>query len=266
MALITTSDLETYLGAGAGSYTAAQLQAAADQAGAAVESWCGRHFAAADYAEWLTPAGEIVSLPEYPVLAVYRVTPAGEQALKLTCTDASMVSIGAAVGAGKLVLTQTGNDTTISNSQSIQLASYNTLQTLMEAINLLSGWHADLMGIGGEPPDLRPTHATVPRTSAIYLEAPAPDSIVDAVLLEPDAGLLRWPWPSGTRSVFVRWRAGYETIPSDLADLLAALERPGNLVSERIGEYEYKLSDAAVASRMAKYSQLIEPYRRRSVL
>jgi len=272
--LLTVADLTTYMGAGAGSYTAAQLAAAVEFADAAVKRYCERDLEAANYRSWLRCNGRLY-LPQYPIIQLYRATSDVESVAMITntATDAAHVSISLA--AGILDLRVIGG--ALASSNSLTLSVYASMALLAAAVNALTAATGFSMTVLEErdPNDLRPFNASLHIPGGIcYLVGPG-NIVNEIVEIDWLAGIIKGGWRGW---VFVDYRAGYTTIPPDLAaaclgiasDYLHLAASGGGTImqSERIGDYSYTLGSAFAEGKLGllqPYSSVLDSYKKRGL-
>ncbi len=219
MAFITTDQLDAFLGAtDAALYSDEFKGLAVDVACDAVESYCGRLFAADDYRHWYSASGNCLLLRQFPLLAVRRVCHGATQLAEIsnTSTDAIMASGG--IANGRLNLTVVGGAN--ASNESVTLHTYSTMAALSAAVAALGrGWVLDVTA-EESPRSIKPgvIGSVVDGVSeAIY----GPGATVQATIDYEAAAILT----TGGDSVYVEYRAGYEVIPSDLLGVACGMAR-----------------------------------------
>jgi hypothetical protein len=271
--LITVADLTTYLGAGAGSYTAAQLAAIVAWADAAVKRYCERDLEATDYRSWLRVNDGTLFLPDYPIIQLYRATADIEDVATITNAATDAAHISAAIANGLLALRVVGG--VLASNNTLSLSTYASMALLAAAVNALTAATGFSMIVEEErdPRDLRPFTAGIQPGGFCYLEAPY--NVVDTIWdIDYEVGIIKGGWQGW---VFVDYSAGYTVIPADLmgaclgiaADALRLAASGGTIMqSERIGDYSYTLGNALSTSELGllqPYSFILDSYKKRGL-
>jgi hypothetical protein len=268
--LTTLADVKLYLGAKAGAYTDAQITAMVNASSVAINKYCDRVFEATDYTEWLDGSDESkLRLPQYPVITLRRVLLNSFESMRLQNSAVGAFGASVSLAAGNLNLTVVGGAS--AGTDTLTLVTYTTLALLQAAFVALGhGWIVTVVS-EARPKDLRPIGLSGALSGEVGLESPDETQTID-VNIDPPSGLLyaHSTWPSGTQNVFVDYRAGYGTIPEDLAfiavrlasDLLNSTQINSDLESERLGDYSYKVSTAAKGLLAQKYSAELASYKR----
>ena len=247
-------------------YLDAQIQTACDWAATEIESWCDRHFAAADYRLWMDgPSSQYLRLPEYPIISITRIATGTAQAIRLSNAAAGAEWLAASALEGTLALTIVGG--ALAGTQSLTLATYATMALLEVAIEALPGNWSAVVENEDDPRSIRPMHGSGEPTGYFYLYSPS--DAIESYIPDVRSGMVELPsgWAHGPGAVFVHFRAGYEAIPSDLHraatmlayDLLRASQREQALTSEKLGGYSYSL---AAGGLLDPYKSLLRHYKR----
>jgi hypothetical protein len=219
---------------------AALIGRCVDAASAMIETHCGRQFVARDRSEWMRDIREsTLRLRHYPIISLTRLAIGARNVISLRCTDTSAAYAVASVSATGLTLV-VGNG---SAAQTILWSTATTLQAVVAALNALPTFTASLVSAGAATwpsTELMPCQAMNCRVTQ-YLSAPTePSAAFD--LYDSDAGLITLLDGAPGDDVFLQYRAGYEAVPADLAQIAVELasqlyqsrEVDGNLASENI--------------------------------
>lgn len=263
-ALTTTAKVDTYLGAH--SFTAAQVTAAVAAANAQIESYCDRIFTATYYYEWQQVTSKTLRLKQYPIIrAISLLTdPDDVLGVRFSHADAKRAQVG--VAGGVMTLTNYTPDDASSGHATITLADNATLAELEANIELLTGWEATVV-LDVPPVSLLPMSTDDCSKQIGYLKGPT--DMLTGYSIDYEAGLVEL-CRMCSNWVYAEYRAGYETIPSDLeqiatelaADILKGTLINTGLQSEKIGDYSYTArSDGG--SVITPYIQRLSTYKRR---
>ena len=185
-----------------------------------VEDWiaskCRRIFESADYNEYYDGEGGMyLQLNNYPITALTRVC-IGRRCVIRVKNSSDYTSATISVTSTGLIFTKDD----VSDS-TITFASYATMSAVVTAINLLGGgWSAAI-----ESSDfsnfksselVRMFGKSAIDGNWVYLDAP--DEAIDSFEVNPNKGTLyrRSGWPEGENNIFVKFTAGYSTIPDRL--------------------------------------------------
>ena len=238
-----------------------------------IEKLCGRVFGAADYTEWFSGNGQsALHLKHYPVIYVHDVASGAANALSVAASG--FIRATMQVYNGGVYLREVATSGAASTA-SFAFSSYDASSEVATQINARSGWTAT--SIQNIPADMLNPVAGIDVTSTTeYLTYPD-DSV--AFTVDRDTGILHlsqqsdWPGDAsrgrlkrGAKNYFVRYNAGYATIPTDLemlaneltAELFQQAAHDKNLTAESLGDYSYSLADAmqldaAQRARLARY-------------
>jgi len=219
VAFITTDQLDAFLGAtDAALYSDEFKGLAVDVACDAVESYCGRLFAADDYREWYKSGGGCLTLRQFPLLALRRACVGTTTVGTLANSSTDAVSASGAVINNMLRLTVVGGAN--ASDSALTLSAYSTMAALSAAVAALGrGWVLDVTA-EESPRSIKPgvIGSVVDGVSeAIY----GPGATVQATIDYEAAAILT----TGGDSVYVEYRAGYEVIPSDLLGVACGMAR-----------------------------------------
>lgn len=185
-----------------------------------VEDWiankCRRTFESADYNEYYDGEDKnYLQLNNYPITALTRVCIGRRYAIRVKNTSTYTSATVSVISTGLVFTKDDVSDSTIT------FADNATMNAVVTAINLLSdGWVAVL-----ESSDytnfksselVRMFGRNVIHNNEIYLEMP--EEAIDDFEVSPNGGqLYRYNgWPEGNNNIFVKFTAGYSTMPSAL--------------------------------------------------
>ena len=246
--LITCADAAKYLDVDiADTAIKAKIDALISQASATVERYCSRTFALTEYKAWVDgQGGSALALPQYPITRLYQVSCGTQDFVRLSYTGSAPEAFASCDGA-----TLTLAD---SSTADITLASYATGTLLKAQIETNTGWGCDIFsGMDSfDSTKIRP-FSEYCKGSGNEIDIVIPDESQSAVISNTDGWLIEGSFPSGTRNVFVWYKAGYSATPAGLkaivtsmvADAYRASERDTSLKSEKLGDYSYTAGSAA---------------------
>lgn len=223
-----------------------------------IETLCRRIFKAADYVERIQWSRS-VNLKQYPVQYVRSIHRATREGLLLTNTATKDYATAWVSGNRKLYLAvQGGVSHGVATPIDLTLAANDTLGELVTVINAVgSGWVAALAtGRSGNErsEDLVELSARIVDSTGLTLELlDTPESY--GYSLNESAGIIEdlcsqyqiSDYRYRGMDAWVKYRAGYDTIPDDLKAIVAAVakhffdeaNRDSGLRSETIGDYSY---------------------------
>lgn len=224
-----------------------------NQVSARIERITGRKFAAANYNEWVNPAGEDwITVRNWPIIRVDRVRYSAESAIAATYSGADIEAAASVyydenggTGTAKLVsVSAAGTET----SNTFSFATYPTLSTLVTAMDAISGWTVtravtrDSMSVS-----LFPQAGMDALNTAADLYAVTEYDLIARV--DHRRGMLQATRGHGPR--LITYRGGYETIPDDVSGVCNAMVQAAYqmglvnplLASESIPDYSYSLAD-----------------------
>ena len=185
-----------------------------------INTHCRRHFEADDYVEYRNGNGmESMLLNEIPVIQIYNLTIGYDDAIKIENSNTDTAFSTFIVASDELKLIIRGGDN--AGEDTLDFDDYTTLENLVDAINALeNGWVAELVETDYSTFPvteliINPGERVVDENTTAYLKMPDYEEVDYS--LDPDAGMLeRQQWPTGYRNIRIDYRAGYETLPSDL--------------------------------------------------
>ena len=281
-ALTTLSSLERYLRITA-SGNDTLLTEIINGVSARIERIAGRSFKARDYYEWANARNnDILPLTNYPVISVSRVAYGRADALAVSYSGSGLrATVQVNSDTIKLVTTSSVGVVT---TTTIDLTdpSYATTSLVAAAINAVSGWSATVQK-NVPSREIHPLPGVNAAAMVARLSYPDIDDI--EYTLDATTGLVAFRWKPpfltplnnpnfyyaqpyvreygqpglmmrGHQGFLVQYRAGYETIPDDLALLANEIaaeafnlgKRDTTTRSENLGDYGYTLADVVAIS------------------
>ena len=283
--LVSLSRVKEFLNI-SGSADDAKLNTLITAVSRGIEQWCDRVFHSASYTHYFDGVDSWrrshLPLRQYPVTEITRVATNPVCALRIRNTDTTtnqraVVSLSSTA----LKLSRVASASTTTNS--LALATYTTISSLATAIDAVgSGWDAEVQGDSNDygkwaSADLKTIQGAVNARDTgadLYLyEEELPYVIVDEAI-----GNLYGSFPRGFQNIEVKYTAGYSTIPDDIqqgaVQAIVALYNQSkldpNLLSEKIGDYSYRLRDNGsvdIGSPLfAEARFFLQPYRRLRML
>lgn len=246
MSLTDLAKLNTHLGE-TGS-TQAKIQAI-NWANGAINEYCNRVFDLTTYYEWYKVSNKgMVIAKQWPIKADASVL-VMEPAAALAITYSGIK--GAVISTGKILTLLNGSTVT-----TLLYSDYVSIDALITAINLVSGFNAVKQSTAGFYPQLAECSYSVISGSIVTLENPA--TVIDCSV-DTDSGIISGIYCNS--SVFVQYTAGYDPLPESLeiiaTQMAAALlkTKPESLAmkSETFGDYSYIVAD---------HKDIIQPYER----
>lgn len=263
----------------------AWLESLIDAASAAIETWCGRHFVAADYTEFFDGRQDgVIVLNEYPIQYITRIMGQPQPVVK---TYSEVAGFGTTVGTAAVRVTSTGvvyrSPTTGTYVTATYLYSANSLllSTLKIAIesDALYSWAFEIdSGYEFWPSANLAIQGPVPlgdRSKKASLKLFVED--LEPADADYAAGMVFLNAPPVRNAGRIEYRAGYDTVPEDVQEacvqLVKMMFESGQVSSimhrERLGDYSYQLKELAgsmVYSLPPSVFALLSPYRNRRVL
>jgi len=251
-----------------------RLAHAINRASELVERVTGRRFAAATYTEEqrTSGAGTLV-LKQWPITSVVRVSVGRREALQISnsSTDAVYKLVRIDRTNNTLYLNVVGgtNDGTVS----IDLDETATLDALVTAIALNgSGWSGTVASganLGNLPTTwLLDQGATIAADSSYASIYAADTPIYGYATDDIDAGVLKLGKCYADTWTVVQYTAGFATVPDDVVGVVndvaqsmfnrATINR--DLKREKLGDYEYELSEADTAELSANIADELAHY------
>lgn len=298
-ALTTLGDLKTYMNISATTYDSAltlMINAMTDR----IERLAHHKFKARNYRHRVNGRNSnILPLPEYPVISVNRLAYGNGDAIRVTYSGSAIrANISVADSLCRLqTISSTGTTTT--SDLDLTSTSYDTTSELATAISAVSGFTATT--VQNIPsldlhfmPGVSLKDGTFGRTASLTY----PDRSDVQYSLDVDTGVVMLQstplnqyifdgftgqtihsfatdygrngfMDRGHRRFLVEYRAGYETIPDDLAQVCRELvseafnlgRKDPSVKSESLGDYSYTLADAVQITdgqrqRIAQWSKL----------
>jgi hypothetical protein len=242
-----------------------------------MERECSRKFKARDFVEWYNVSGnqEEFVLNNYPVIRAPAIAFGGQPCLTVSYSGSAIEAV-ASVSLDRLTLT-TYSTSGVRTQNDYLFTDYASVSTLAAALNLVSGITAS---VTVNVPSFRicPTSGfNLLFTPALFLcplyniYNPATDYNTGIVAYRRGFWAGESPhfartFPSGHQQILAEYRAGYETIPDDLAMLCNELvmdaynrsSRDVTVTSETLDQYSYTLADSVkfsdgIRARLSRY-------------
>ena len=217
-----------------------------------VEDWvagkCRRLFESDSYSEYYDGEDKkILQLKNFPITALTRVCIGRRWAIRIK-NSSTYTSATVSVTSTGLIFTKDD----ISDS-TILFDSYTTMTAVVDAINALgSGWYAELESTdftnfkSSELVQMFGRNAIY--NNWIYIEMP--EEAIDDFEVNPERGTLyrEAGWPEGERNIFVKYTAGYSTIPDrlKLGVKIACKHIYNKRREELFGIKNYRIGDISV--------------------
>lgn len=183
----------------------------------AIKNYCNRDLESTVYSEYYDGDGEqYLQLDNYPITALTRVAKGRRSAIRVKNTSTYTSATVGVDSTGGLILTK--DDT---SDSTVTFAAYTTISAMVTAINALgSGWSAVI-----ESSDYTSFKSTelvemygksAIDSNWVYLDMP--DQAIDDFEVKTATGELYrlGGWESGNNNIFVKYTAGFATIPDDL--------------------------------------------------
>ncbi len=248
MAITTATVVKQYLKI-TGADDDALISALIDRSTAAIETFCQRTFASANYTTWLDgKGGQYLWLPNYPITAVTRASVGTRDAMtiKNATTDATYAKVQTTTSTLSYAIV----GGTSAATGTLAYGTYTTITLLVAAVNALgSQWIASVQGTYGTAAsaDLKPIGPVNCLNETITL--PIPELPASDLQYDSTNGQLYRPggFTAGYKNIYVEYTAGYSTYPDDLiqacidltAQLYRNIRRDDRLQSESLGDYSY---------------------------
>lgn len=266
MALTDLDTVKLYLGLDNES-SDAQLEALITQTSAQIETVCDRTFATTTYRTWLdSDDARSLYLQNFPIQALYRVSSCRVTAMDISFSATNATSATVSV-TGDAVITQSiaAGASTETTHLFADSASLTDLET---AIELVSGWAVSIRSSYDQYPsaDLATVASADALGTDVGLELPGDPQ---TVRLDASTGIVYGWFGVGVGTVFVNYRAGYDSTPSDLeliatkvvADAFRGSSRDGSLIGEKLGDYQWQGSvTLAIQGALAQYMKDLSPW------
>jgi len=215
MALVDMADAIFFLGLEESASEDFNLVAIRDSVEAWVQNiYCRRTFTVTTYKEkYNGTGGKYLTLDNYPIVSLSRLSIGTDDVISIKNTNTG-AHAAVSVNPTSVVLVKDGTTNTLS------LTTYSTMTTLVDAINLLSGWTAALLSssFASYPSSilLEKYGLQCINNNLVYLSQP--DEGEDDFEVNPTTGIIYSPFgfPVGVRNIYVDYSAGLSTIPEDL--------------------------------------------------
>lgn len=270
------------------------LQQLINQQSARVLKIIGRSLCAADYTEFYRSQGaERITLRQYPVIYVSRVAYGRSEAIRVGYTGAGIRAMVGVTDSGVRLSSTTSAGVTTNTT--LEYAAYPTLSMMATAIDGQAGWDAEAM-VDGLSNNLYRAAGMPLASNGADVSLTWPETDMGVTLVDQEHGVIAvmrghdiWSDDDCEREsrfarrghVLVEYRAGYETIPQDVRQVVielvsGALGRTGDksasspqkqrLSSESIGDYSYTLVDSEAEAQAERVSlagehiSLLSPY------
>ena len=260
-----------------------------NQASDAIERYCGRAFAQADYVEFQAiNDGGVIVLRHYPLIAVTRVAHGSDRAIDVTYSGTGIRAMVNVSSTGvTLTSTSTAGTTT---TTSLTFATNPTFSTMATAIGTVSGWSATAIEGDGLSKSLRRLSMSA-KNQTVTLEYPPHD--LDRFEVDHSAGTIKlgarnhgypnWGGVESGRDVAVEYTAGYAAIPEALQGvaldwITAAISETGAegggpagaVTSESTPGYSYTISSSTTKSAFttelsASMKKALDPFMNHAV-
>lgn len=241
--LVEVKEVIDFLGLNA--LTVADKNLTAIQLG--VEQWiekvhCRRTFALTNHKERYDGTGsQFLYVDNYPIVSLNKLCIYTDDAISVKNTTSAHSSIS--VSSTGITLYSDGATTTL------LFSSYSTFDTLVGAINAVSGWVASLVSplYSAYPSNLllEKFGLQCSNSNIVYLEMPDDDGEDDFEVTPAEGRIYLYSgFPDGVRNVFVDYSAGYAEIPYDLqlATLILIKYIYQRRIEESFGVSSYSLS------------------------
>lgn len=175
-----------------------------------VLSYCNRTFEETSYRNerYSSTGNNIIQLKNYPVISVDRVAINTSDVIKIKNTNKYIPSSVSVNSTGiRLVYNGVANST-------VTFATYTTVTAIVNAINLISGWSAELTSTdfaSRKSSDMIPVYGINTTDNVVYLYVT--DDALDAIDVDDDTGQVYriGGWPKGVRNIYFNYTAGYAT-------------------------------------------------------
>lgn len=269
------------------SASTARIESLINAASAMIERVANRRFKARDYVEWINGQWqEQLTLKNYPVQYVRRVAYGNNIALNITWNAATVAAQLWTSETGITLETLASNGTRTTTS--VSNTTYPTLSTMVTAINAIGPFTASLGSTDGPSDEICPgiygsfnSNANTTYVYNVAFDQPTRFVQRDAGIIGfAGSGWAQWGnsvpvmgnsivyptgafAPIGFQGLMVKYRAGYDTVPSDVQELcneIAAFlfyQAGGNtaMQSESIGDYSYTRGQL-MATQQAFYDRI----------
>jgi phage gp36-like protein len=281
-ALISLQELKDHLGITV-STDDTVLERAIDRATSRIESFCGRLIKSRAHQEWYGGNSvRAIRLKQWPVTVVAGVYTGIRTAFTFASTTSSDIRVTISITQefdGVSTAGATINRTTSAGSTTTSTLSFTTypdVDSLVAAINALTGVQAttvfncptlNLHPRGGGDALSGTVNVTAATVGAEYVY----EGDTGVLHIQSDAFPLNDTYlarfPSAYQSVFVRYTAGYATVPDDMKQaccevasmLYQSRKADRSILSESLGDYSYTRAGASEVNAML--ADLLRDYR-----
>lgn len=214
MSLVAMKDIVVFLGLDTETIADKNLGILHTSIEAWVDRYCGRAFSSTSYKERYDGTGtQELILDYHPIISLNRLCIGTNDGINIKNTNSSFHA-SVSINGTTLTLYKDGATSTLA------LATYTTLATLIAAINLLSGWQAELVSssYSSYPSNVLQEQFGLQCINNRWVSLQIPDEGEDDFEVYPNEGrIFLWAgFPEGHRNVYVEYTAGYATIPEDL--------------------------------------------------
>jgi len=238
-----------------------------------VETWCGRTFEGATYAEWVDRIGaSTLSVSHPPVRQLYFASVDNMNGLSLTSTQADANRAVVSVNDGVMHLSIMGG--VAAGDTPLTLSTYGTMALLLVDVIAVPGSWAGAVVNEGDPQNIRPEHYGSALNVTVYPVLPAGEAEAD--LIDRNAGLLYIDstWAASDDKGFVRYDGGYAAVPADLTqitlqlalDTISSFEHDPLMQSEKLDKYSWSRRVFSLGSGMIGlrdiYKSRLQPWTR----
>ena len=184
-----------------------------DQVNDLIGKKCARNFGSATYKEWVDTRGEsYVVLNNYPITRVKLVSRSSTDLMSIKGTGFTLATTSS--NGSSVVLSSVATDGETDTDNVLNYATYANVNSLSTAVNLLSGWEAEVLGDNGNAMTslIRPVESDWALDEKAYLSGPYMGGKA-RISYDSDAILdLGSEFCSDGGTVFVWYVAGY-TLP-----------------------------------------------------
>ena len=196
----------------------------------------------------LDNTNKVIVLDNYPIISLNRLSVGTESVIKVTNTN---TGAHASVSCSSTTVTLWKDGTT----NTLSLATYTTMTTLVDAINLLSGWSAGLMSstYGSYPSTILSEKMGMSCINNYWVYLEMPDEGWSGFEVYPTEGKIYSSsgFPYGHKNVFVDYTAGYEVVPEDLKLAVMILVK---YIYQRRNEESFGVSSYSIAGISQTFS------------
>jgi len=144
-----------------------------DQVNDLIGKKCARNFGSATYKEWVDTKGEsFVVLNNYPITRVKLVSRSSTDLMSIEGTGFTLATTSS--NGSSVVLSSVATDGETDTDNVLNYATYANVNSLSTAVNLLSGWEAEVLGDNGNAMTslIRPVESDWALDEKAYLSGP----------------------------------------------------------------------------------------------